>query len=423
MRVVVVGGGISGLSAALMLSRHHDVTLFDDNEWLGGHTHTVDVQENDKIVAVDTGFIVFNDRTYPNFLELLSRLGVDRQDSDMSFSVRCDATGLEYNGSTLGTLFARPANALSPRFLRMLRDIVSFNKRVIRDVDEGNLDDSVTLGQYIAERGYGQWLSSKYIGPMVAAIWSSSVSQALTMPVSFFGNFFVNHGLLEISNRPQWYVVPGGSRSYVEKIEARMGDRIRKNVAVTSVRRSADEVEVTTANGEVVTADHVVMATHTDQALALLDDPSRVEREILGDMLYQDNHVVLHTDISVLPKRKLAWASWNYLVHEDAGFEHEATQLTYNMNMLQSLDCEQTYCVTLNPPAGMIASERIVEEFNYSHPLFSEASVAAAARIDEISGHNRTSYCGAFWRNGFHEDGLVSAINAVAPLGASLADV
>lgn len=423
MRVVVVGGGISGLSAALMLSRHHDVTLFDDNEWLGGHTHTVDVEENGRQIPVDTGFIVFNDRTYPNFLEFLSRLGVGKQNSDMSFSVRCDATGLEYNGSTLGTLFARPANALSPRFLRMLRDIVSFNKRVISDVHAGALDDHTTLAQYIEGKGYGQWLSSKYIGPMVAAIWSSSVAQALKMPVSFFGNFFVNHGLLEITNRPQWYVVPGGSRTYVEKIAAQLGDRIRCNEKVTAVKRTGSEIEVTTVNGDVTTADHVVLATHTDQALALLEDPTDVEREILGDMPYQANHVVLHTDATVLPKRKRAWASWNYLVHETDGFQTEATQLSYNMNILQSLESEKTYCVTLNPPEGMIASSHVIDEFSYSHPVYNNASVAAAKRIDEISGHNRTSFCGAFWRNGFHEDGLVSAMNAVAPLGASLNDV
>jgi len=423
MRVAVVGGGISGLSAALMLSRQHDVTLFDDNPWLGGHTHTVDVFEGDQRIAVDTGFIVFNDRTYPNFLDFLDRLGVGRQDSDMSFSVRCDTTGVEYNGSTLMTLFARPANAVSPKFLRMLRDIVSFNKRVIADVDQGRLDNSVTLAEYISQENYGEWLSSKYIGPMVAAIWSSSVSQALAMPVAFFGNFFVNHGLLDIVNRPQWYVVPGGSRSYVDVIAKRLGDRIRSNTPVAAISRRHDGVDITTTHGEVVSADHVVIATHTDQALNLLQDPSDAEARILGQMPYTENHVVLHTDTSVLPKRPKAWASWNYFVRESAGFDQTATQLSYNMNMLQSLACEKTYCVTLNPARAMIRDDAVIEEFNYSHPAYSEASIAAAAKINDISGVNRTSYCGAFWRNGFHEDGLVSAINAVAPLGASLSDV
>jgi len=406
MKIAVVGGGISGLSAAWMLREKHEVTLYDAGQWLGGHTHTVDVPTVDGPVGVDTGFIVFNDRTYPNFLKLLKELGVGRQDSDMSFSVRCDATGLEYNGSTFSTLFARPSNAVSPRFLGMLRDIMRFNKRVKGDHAAGCLDDEMTLGDFVQSGGYGPWLREKYVGPMVAAIWSSSVDQAFAMPVSFFARFFVNHGLLDITNRPQWFVVEGGSRSYVNVIQA---------------------VRLRTQSGYEDSADHVIIATHSDEALALLGDASDAEASILGAIGYQENHAVLHTDASVLPRHKRAWAAWNYHLPALAGVAQPAAALTYNMNILQSLkpapDADgnrAVYCVSLNPAPGAIDPQRVIDEYRYSHPIYSAASIAASARRAEISGTNRTSYCGAYWRNGFHEDGLVSALDAVHPFGCGL---
>ena len=415
MRIAIVGSGISGLVCGHLLARNHDVTVFEAADWVGGHTHTVDVEVEGKAYAVDTGFIVFNDWTYPNFIKLLDQLGVGSRPTEMSFSVNEPATGLEYNGNNLNSLFAQRRNLISPAFLGMVRDILRFNSQAAADLDKGEIAADITLGQYLRSKGYGQRFTDHYIIPMGAAIWSMSLADMLAFPLQFFVRFFRNHGLLSVSDRPQWRVIEGGSRSYVAPLTRTFADAIRLNCPVSEVRRDADGVTVVSAHGE-ERFDRIIFACHSDQALKLLAQPTEQEQSILGAIGYADNDVVLHTDTRLLPKRKLAWASWNYRLGQDAA---QPAAVTYNMNILQGIESDTTFCVSLNQTAA-IDPAKILRRFTYAHPQFSLAAAAAQARWSELAGANHTYYCGAYWANGFHEDGVVSALRVTSALGETL---
>ena len=411
-RIAVIGSGISGMSAAYLLSQQCRVTLFEANDYIGGHTATKKVRVPSGEYFVDTGFIVCNDRTYPNFLKLLDRIGLPKQPTEMSFSVCHSPSGLEYNGNNLLSLFAQRRNWLNPRFYHFLYSIVRFNK--LAKAAHANGDNDGTLGVFLERHGFGDYFCLHYILPMVAAIWSSSVNDARIMPLKFFLKFFINHGLLEIEDRPQWYVIPGGSHSYIPHLLAPVQD-IRTNSSVSSVRRGDEGVDITTQRG-VERFDDVVIACHSDQALALLDDASDVEKAVLGQMKYRMNDVVLHTDIGMLPKRRAAWASWNYSL---AGGADAPPSVTYDMNILQGIDAPETFCVTLNKTEA-IDPNKILGRYRYAHPVMDEAMIEAQAQRDKICGRNRTHFCGAYWYNGFHEDGLRSALDVCQRFGVSL---
>lgn len=417
MRIAIVGSGISGLTAAYLLQQKHQVTLFEAGDRLGGHTATVDVEHGSDKLAVDTGFIVFNDWTYPNFIKLMTQLGVESQPTDMGFSVASPQDQFEYAGNSVNSLFAQRRNLLDGGHWRMLRDIVRFNRDAVADWKRGALDEEMTLGSYLAGNQYSSEFAYRYLVPMGSAIWSASMARMLDFSVHFFIRFFYNHGLLNLFNRPQWRVIKGGSRNYIGPLTAGFRDGIRLSTPVTGVRRLEQGVEVTfrdAQGGEQCESfDEVVLACHSDQALNMLQDASAAEREILGLIPYEKNSVVLHTDTSLLPKRKTAWASWNYRLQ---GAHDTSPVLTYNMNILQSLKSEHTYCVTLNADSA-IDPEKILQRFEYDHPQFSAEGNKAQSRWGEINGTGRTWFCGAYWANGFHEDGVVSAVRVARGLG------
>ncbi|WP_110968843.1 NAD(P)/FAD-dependent oxidoreductase [Pseudomonas huaxiensis] len=415
MRIAIIGSGIAGLTCAHLLSRHHEVTVFEAADWIGGHTHTVDVQWQGQHYAVDTGFIVFNDWTYPNFIRLLDHLGVASRPTEMSFSVHDPQTGLEYNGHDLDSLFAQRSNLLSPGFWGMLRDILRFNRQVLADLDSGRIDAATTLGDYLRAQRYGQRFIDHYVVPMGSAIWSMSRADMLGFPLQFFVRFCRNHGLLSVSNRPQWRVIEGGSRGYIEPLCRAFVGRIRLNCAVTRVNRDDGGVTLTCPTGP-ERFDSVVFACHSDQALALLDTPSRAEREVLGALRYASNEVVLHTDTRLLPQRRKAWASWNYRL---GGTPQAPAALTYDMNILQGIEAPVTFCVSLNQTA-QIDPAQILARFDYAHPQYSLAAVAAQARHAELQGRQHSYYCGAYWANGFHEDGVTSALQVAEHFGEHL---
>ena len=406
MKIAIIGSGIAGNVAAYKLRDAHDITVFESGSYVGGHTNTVDVYEGDRSIAVDTGFIVFNDRTYPNFIRLLDEIGQPSQPSEMSFSVQADDGKIEYSGSSLNGLFAQRRNIVRLPFYRMIRDILRFNKTALPGIDK--LDDEETLGNYLRNNGYSHEFIDHYLIPMAAAIWSAEPGSVLEMPVRFLVRFFANHGLLQISDRPIWRVIKGGSREYVGKLVAGHRDRIRLNSPVQSIRRIDDRVEVHSATGGTESFDYVFVACHSDQALALLKDPTPAEREILGAIHYQHNEAILHTDLALMPKKRCAWAAWNYHIPRDSS-RHVA--VTYNMNILQGLEANKQYLVTLNNDRH-IDPDKVIRTVQYEHPVFSRESVAAQRRQAEIND-DRTFFCGAYWRSGFHEDGVVSALNAL----------
>ncbi len=406
MKIAIIGTGIAGNVAAYQLRAEHDITVYEAGHYVGGHTNTVDVFENGRKIAVDTGFIVFNDRTYPNFIRLLDEIGQESQASEMSFSVQAEGGDLEYSGSSLNALFAQRRNLLRPRFYRMIRDILRFNETTLPSVD--HLDHTESLGTYLRENDYGREFIEHYLIPMAAAIWSAEPVSVLEMPVKFLVRFFANHGLLQLKDRPTWRVIKGGSREYVAKLVAGHIDRIRLNSPVESVKRFVDRVEVYTTSGGVENFDYVFLACHSDQARRLLQDASAIEQRTRSAIPYQRNEAVLHTDQALMPKRRKAWAAWNYHVPERPS-AHVA--VTYNMNILQGLDAENQYLVTLNNDRR-IDPGKIIRTVDYEHPVFSQDSVAAQCRQRDLND-DRTFFCGAYWRNGFHEDGVVSALDAV----------
>lgn len=423
MRIAIIGTGISGLTAAYLLSREHDVVVYEAAERLGGHTATMDVEYGGKPYAIDTGFIVFNDWTYPNFKKLLAQIDVEYQPTSMGFSVSCEESGLEYSGENFNTLFAQRKNIFSVSHWKMLLDIVRFNKQAPLDLEKGGAFFSMTLGEYLEKNNYSQVFIDKYLIPMGAAIWSASTSVMKAFPLQFFVKFFINHGLLSVSNRPQWHVIKGGSKSYIKPLTQSFSDSIRLSSPVTAISRhaplegSGHQVSII-SQGQKETYDHVVVATHSDQALSLLSDASPEEQAVLGDIAYQENDVVLHTDESLLPDNRKTWSSWNYRIAANTSGEMPPI-LTYDMNILQGINAETTFCVTLNKTDG-IDPDKVLGTYRYAHPVFTLGAIAAQQRWQDINGPKNTWFCGAYWANGFHEDGVNSAIRVARSFGIEL---
>ncbi|MCJ7829795.1 MAG: FAD-dependent oxidoreductase, partial [Desulfobacterales bacterium] len=406
--------GISGMTSAYLLSQDHEVVVYEANTYVGGHTNTVDVSLNGQQYAVDTGFIVFNEKTYPNFVKLMTRLNVGWQNSVMSFSVQCEKTGLEFSPTTLNSLFIQRRNLLRPSFYRMLWDVM----RIKRDSQAllGSDDYDLTLAAFLTDKGYSQAFVQHFIIPMGEAIWSADPVKFNEFPARYFAQFFKNHGFLNVKDQPQWLTIKGRSRQYIKPLTQPYADRIRLNCPVASVRRYPDCVEIQPQNEVAEKFDQVVLATHSDQALALLEDPTEAEGNILGAIPYQENQAVLHCDESLLPSKKAAWASWNYHIpQEDLG----RVAVTYDMNILQSLGAPEELCVSLNL-AKAIDPAKIHREMIYHHPVYNPQSLAARHRHREINGVNRTYYAGAYWGYGFHEDGVVSALEVCRHFGKTL---
>jgi uncharacterized protein len=414
MKIAVIGGGISGMLTAYLLCEEHEVTVFEANDYIGGHTNTIDATIQGKRYALDTGFIVFNQDTYPNFIKLMHRLDVPYQPSDMSFSVSCDKTGLEYRATSLDTLFAQRRNLFNGRFLRMIREIFRF-RRESGELLDGS-DPELTLGAYLRQRGYSRYFMEKFIVPMGAAVWSAAPDRFQEFPAAAFVRFFTNHGMLKTRNQPQWYVIKGGSQRYVAALTRPFKDRIRLGTPVDSVRRHVDRVTVTPRGGAGEDFDQVVIAAHSDQALTLLADPSTAEREVLGAIPYQENRTVLHSDDNQLPKTQKARASWNYRVLAGDG---QPAVVTYSLNRLQGIDAPHEFCVTLNSP-DTIAADTIIYETVYHHPVYDSGAFAVQERWAELNGVNRTWFCGAYWGYGFHEDGVKSALAVCGKFGKTL---
>lgn len=418
MKIAIVGAGISGLTAAYLLNREHDITVYEAASEIGGHTATKQITLNDEHHAIDTGFIVFNDWTYPNFKALLKQLNVPYQPTEMGFSVSCEETGLEYSGNNLNTLFAQRRNLFNINHWRMIKDILRFNKESLRDVESGGAYLTMTLNQYLEVKAYSSAFIEHYLIPMGAAIWSAPSDVMRQFPLQFFVRFFRNHGLLSVNDRPQWHVIKGGSQSYLQPLTAHFRDRIKVNAAVTRITRDSKGVLVQAA-GEEEHYDQIVLACHSDQALAMLGDPSNAETNILGAIPYQDNEVVLHTDHAVLPTKRSTWSSWNYRITQNSSASESLPVLTYNMNILQSLESDTTFCVTLNNTKS-INKNTILGVYHYAHPVFSLAGIDAQSQWPKINGVNHTWYCGAYWANGFHEDGVVSALRVAQQFGITL---
>lgn len=414
MRIAVVGSGVSGLIAARLLATRHNVQLFEASSHLGGHANTVDVTIEGEQYAVDTGFMVFNDRTYPHFTKLLKQLGVTSQRSDMSFSVSCERTGLEYQGSSLAGLFAQRANLLRPKFYRLLGDVLRFNKRAVASL--GQLDKQLTLRELLSKWQLHDSFRDHYLLPMTAAIWSCPTSSVLDFPALFLLEFMHNHGLLQIRDRPQWRTIPGGSRNYVQALTAGMGERIHLNFPIKRVTRNSNQVVLETLNGDEEIFDALVLATHADTSLRLLVDADMSEHSVLNAFKYQPNKAILHTDESWLPTRQSAWASWNYRI---AGADNPQVCVTYDLTRLQRISSPSRLLVTLNPPRP-IESKYVLGEFAYQHPVFSRESIEAQQKWNEINGSRRTYFCGAYWGHGFHEDGLISGLKVAEKFGLEL---
>lgn len=416
MRVAVVGTGIAGMTSAWLLHRLHDVTVFEANAQIGGHTHTADVEVGGQRYAVDTGFIVFNERTYPNFIALLAALGVASQPSDMSFSVTCARSGLEYNPQGLGGLFAQPSNALRPGYYRLLFEIVRFMRAAKAFLKSG--DPSLTLGQFVRANQFSADFRASFLIPMLAAIWSADPASVMAYPAVHFLRFFQNHGLLDLTGSNTWRVVQGGSSRYAEKLIAPYAHQIRLSTPVTAVWRDDHGVWLKAKDRAPSHFDQVILAVHSDAALAMLAHATPRERAILSAIPYQDNDVVLHTDASLLPRARRAWASWNYHVPDAPA---PRATVTYHMNRLQSLEAPVDFCVSLNG-TDRIDPAQILRRFTYRHPVFSPAGLAAQQRHGEISGVGGLHFCGAYWGYGFHEDGVVSALRVCAQLSRGIAN-
>ncbi|MEA2390479.1 MAG: uncharacterized protein QOK31_588 [Solirubrobacteraceae bacterium] len=414
MRIAVIGAGISGLTVAHLLHRDHDVTVFEAADYAGGHTNTVRVDTEHATHHVDTGFIVFNDRNYPSFERLLARTGVGSQPSDMSFAVSDETGDFEYASTSANGLFAKRAHLGAPWFHRMLADVVRFQRAARRLVAADGPGPS--LGHWLEQHAFSRPFIERVIVPQASAVWSADPRHMWAFPARFLVEFFDNHGMLGLRDRPQWRTVRGGSARYVEALTRPWRDRLRLSTPVERIERTPDHVLVTPRGGQADRFDQVVLATHSDQALKLLADPSEREHELLGSIPYQPNEAVLHTDRRLLPRRRRAWASWNYhLLDEPAPM----TTVTYHMNRLQGLRADREFCVTLNRTEA-IDPRKIIRRISYAHPVYTSRGEAAQARHHEISGVNRTHYCGAYWRWGFHEDGVVSGLRVAERFGARL---
>ena len=412
-RVAVVGSGIAGMATAYLLSQKHLVHLLERDERIGGHTHTHTVETCRGPLPIDTGFIVHNDRTYPNLVKLLKELGIERKKSDMSFGVSCQKTGFEYSSRGMGGFFAQKSNWLRPAHYRFLLEIMRFNREAPRVLDDPAGSD-LTLGKWLSANDFSPEFSRYYLYPMAAAVWSTSMAEIEDFPAVTLVRFFANHGFLGLNTHPQWYVLEGGSSQYIAPLTRPYCDRIRKGVNIIAVTRSPAGARLTYADGSTEDFDEVVFACHAPQALAMLADPTPVELAVLQGFTTSRNETVLHTDSTLLPARPGARASWNYHL----GAADRAVTLTYHMNRLQNLAAPEPYCVTLNGTA-QIAPQEVLQSMVYHHPLMTLPAIRAQARWQEISGHNHTHFCGAYWFYGFHEDGLNSAIRVAQSLGVN----
>jgi predicted NAD/FAD-binding protein len=414
MRIAVVGTGISGMVSAWLLTHGgHQVTVFEAGPYIGGHTNTLPIEVDGHVYPIDTGFIVFNDRTYPNFIRLLAHLGVPARPTTMSFSVRDDATGLEWNGANLDTLFAQRRNLLRPAFWRMVRDILRFGREAPRLL--GMDHDRTTLGDYLAQHRYSREFAEWYLYPMGGAIWSAPAAAMPTFPARFFVRFFHHHGMLTVDDRPQWRTVAGGSGRYIAPLTASFRQHIRLDSPVERIARDGAGVRLSSRHGEERFAA-VVIAAHADQALRMLADPTVAEQDVVGAFGYQPNLAILHTDETLMPRRRKAWAAWNYHRIADPA---APVPVTYNMNILQGLAAPCQFLVTLNHETG-IDPAKVLRRIRYRHPEYTVAAVAAQRRRGEVNGINRTWFCGAYWGNGFHEDGVVSALAVARDFGIDL---
>ena len=423
-RIAIIGTGISGLSCAYMLNQKYDIKVYESNDYVGGHTATKPVKVNGKEYAIDTGFIVYNEWTYPNFIKLMQTIGVQTQETEMSFSVKNLKTKMEYNGNTINSLFAQRRNIFSPSFWRLVLDIVKFNKLCKSHIAENKATDNITLQQFINQHQLSDVFTNNYILPMCAAIWSTSLEASANFPLSFFLSFFNNHGLLNITNRPQWFTIVGGSSQYIAPLIKSFESKISLNDGVKNVVKVDGRFQVISNKGEDF-FDEVIFACHSDQALKILSATPQTEfntivyEDILDAIPYSMNEVVLHTDTSVLPVRPLAWASWNYEIEGAKAESSRPAAVTYNMNILQKLKSDTTFCVTLNNTQA-IDKDKILGTYHYAHPQFSPNMVAAQKRRDEICGKDGLHFCGAYWYNGFHEDGVRSALDVCQRFGESL---
>jgi predicted NAD/FAD-binding protein len=413
VRVAIIGAGVSGLTVAHLLHRSHDVTVYEAGDYAGGHTNTVRVDTPNQTHHVDTGFIVFNDRNYPNFERLLRRLGVAWQPSSMSFSVSDPSGQFEYSSRSPNGLFATRRHLVTPWFHQMVLDLVRFNRAAARLLAGS---DDPSLGDWLEAQHLSRAFVERLIVPQASAVWSADPRQRWSFPARFLAEFFDNHGMLSLTGRPRWRAVRGGSARYVEALTRPLAGRIRLGTPVQTIARHPDHVSLKARGSEAERFDEVVLATHSDQALSLLADPTEAEHSILRAIPYQANEAVLHTDSRLLPRRRRAWASWNYHLLGDFP---DRTAVTYDMNRLQSLRAERQFCVTLNRSEAIDPSQ-IIRTVSYAHPVFTQAGVRAQQRVSDISGRNRTSYCGAYWGWGFHEDGVVSALRVAQRFGASL---
>ena len=410
MKIAIIGSGVSGLICARLLRREHEITVFEANDYVGGHTNTVDVSMGAENHSIDTGFIVFNHRTYPNFTAILDRLKVATKPTTMSFSVKCDRSGLEYNGTNLNGLFAQRGNLFSGEFLRMVRDILRFN-RAGTNLREC-LAEEMTVAEFVRQFGYSDAFVNRYLLPMGAAIWSCPNGVFAQFPIRFILDFYHNHGLLNIRDRPTWRVVKGGSKRYVEQLIRPFQRHIRTSCAVQSVRRNKDSVRITHAEGE-ESFDELIFACHSDQALRMLSTATPLEQRVLSAFPYTSSVATLHTDESVLPQSRRAWAAWNYRIRGDL---NSRPSVTYNMNLLQGIEANQTFLVSLNQ-ADRIDPNHELATFRYSHPAFTTERTKMQSQHENLIRRHRTSFCGAWWDAGFHEDGVNSALQVCRGFG------
>jgi predicted NAD/FAD-binding protein len=414
MKIAIIGSGISGLGTAYLLHPHHDVTVYEKNETLGGHSRTVDINTPDGNIPIDTGFIVFNDRNYPLLSGLFEHLDVPTAKSNMSFGVSINDGWMEYGTQQLSNIFTQKRNILRPAFWRMISDIFRFNKQAKHYLEQ---DSNLSLGECLDELNMGPWFRDYYLLAMGGAIWSTPLLQMLDFPAKSFIQFFDNHGLLTVNDQPQWYTVVGGSKEYVKRLTESFKDRIKTNCGVEKVIRHDDRVEIHDAQGDVNSFDQVVFACHSDQAIAMLEKPTEQEMEIVGSIRYQPNEMVLHSDTRFMPKRKSAWASWVYL-SEMRKDQSNSMSLSYWMNNLQPLNTSTPMIVTLNPGREPDPS-LVYDRYSFEHPVFDAPAIAAQSKLPSIQGQNRTYYAGAWQRYGFHEDGILSAVTVAKQIGIS----
>lgn len=413
--IAIVGVGVAGITAAHILQRKYKITLFDKNSYVGGHTNTILVKDPEAgDLPVDTGFIVLNDRTYPTFHRFLSQLGVPVRNSDMSFGLYCKKSGLQYAGTGLDGLFAQRGNAVSPKFYRLLWNIYRFSNKAANDLDTGAVKGK-SLQQYVAENGFSRDFVEDYLIPMGAAIWSTPSANMMQFPAETFFRFFKNHGLLHLNEMPQWQTVVGGSFSYVNAFLRQFKGKVETSAAVSRIGRKEDAVDITLDDGTIHTFDKVVIATHADEALKQLERPSAEEQELLGAWQYNHNHTVLHSDASVMPPNRRAWAAWNYYRHDD----QNQLAVTYHMNRLQGLQTSRDYFVTLNSPLP-IEPAKIIKEIHYTHPMYTFDAIKTQNRLPELNGKQNTFFCGSYFGFGFHEDAVKSGVAVAKSLGMEL---